>query len=110
VTHHFELHCTAPDAHHCELSVIGELDIASTSRFRSALGELMGIGQRDVVVDLSGTEFLDSSGIAVLLWAHHRLEAAGGHLTVLNAAGGVARTLELTGAAKILLDEPTLLV
>ena len=110
MTHHFELHCTAPDDHHCELAVTGELDIASTSRFRATLCELMGTGQRDVVVDLAETDFLDSSGIGVLLWAHHRLEAAGGHLTVLNATGGVARTLELTGTAKILLDEPALLV
>lgn len=104
--HHFDLHCATLDAHHCVLCVDGELDIGSATAFRSALGELMGTGQRHVLVDLSATEFLDSSGIGVLLWAHHRLEAAGGRLVVVNARGYVAQTLELAGAARILFDEP----
>ena len=104
--HHFDLHCATLDERHCALTVTGELDIGTVSAFRSALGDLMGTGQRDVLVDLGQTDFLDSSGIGVLLWAHHRLEAAGGHLVVVNARGSVARTLDLTGAARILLAEP----
>ena len=100
---HFELHTTSPDERHGEVSVVGELDLGSASAFRSALAELMGSGHREVLVDLAGTDFVDSSGIGALLWAHHRLEAAGGHLTLVNAGGHVARTLELTGADRVLL-------
>ena len=73
--HHFDLHCATLDERHCALTVTGELDIGTASAFRSALGDLMGTGQRDVLVDLAETDFLDSSGIGVLLWAHHRLLA-----------------------------------
>jgi anti-sigma B factor antagonist len=104
--HHFDLQCATLDERHCALTVIGELDIGTSSAFRSTLGDLMGTGQRDVLVDLGQTDFLDSSGIGVLLWAHHRLEAAGGHLVVVNAHGGVARTLEITGAARMLFAKP----
>ena len=103
---HFELRCETPDELHGELSVVGELDLASATVFREQLGELMGTGRRDVLIDLEATEFLDSSGIGALLWAHHRLEAAGGHLTLVNAHGTVARTLHMTGADRILGDSP----
>jgi anti-sigma B factor antagonist len=106
VQRHFELRCETPDDRHGELSVVGELDLASASVLREQLGELMGTGRRDVLIDLAATEFLDSSGIGALLWAHHRLEAAGGHLTLVNARGTVARTLQLTGADRVLGDPP----
>jgi anti-sigma B factor antagonist len=103
---HFELRCETPDERHGELSVVGELDLASSPEFRETLGELMGTGHRDVRLDLADTEFLDSSGIGTLLWAHHRLEAVGGHLTLANAHGTVARTLRLTGVDRVLGDAP----
>jgi anti-sigma B factor antagonist len=99
--HHFHLD---RDDEHCALSVVGELDLASTTEFRAAVCEMMGSGQRDVSVDLAHTDFLDSSGIGILLWAHHRLEAAGGHLRVLNAHGDVDRVLRITGTDRVLLD------
>ena len=104
--HHFELHLEEADEHHGELSVAGDLDIGSIAAFRSAVSELMGAGRRDVCVDLAGLDFMDSTGLGVLMWAHHRLEAAGGHLTLVNAHGNVERVLELTGTAKLLLDAP----
>ena len=103
---HFELRCETPDERHGELAVVGELDLASVPQFRETVGELMGTGRRDVRLDLAGAEFLDSSGIGALLWAHHRLEAAGGHLTLVNVHGTVARTLHMTGADRVLSDPP----
>lgn len=103
---HFQLHHQPPTQTGCAVALEGELDISSVSTFRSALGELMGAGQRDIRIDMSDVDFLDSCGIGVLLWAHHRLESAGGRLTVVNASGDVARVLELTGTARLLLDAP----
>ena len=82
--------------------VRGEVDMATAPQLRDTLLGLVDGGATHIALDCRGLDFLDSSGIGVLLWAHHRLEAAGGHLVVVNARGAVARTLDITGASRIL--------
>ena len=79
------------------MHISGELDIAAAPHFRQMLGDVMGTGVRDVRVDLSGTDFVDSSGLGALLWAEHRLRAVGGTLELVNAQENVARTFALAG-------------
>ncbi len=92
---------TGTDA--CRLEVGGELDIATVNQFRTAIGRLMGTGCREIVVDLAETTFLDSSGLGALVWASHRLHAAGGALTVINPDEQVSKTLRVTGVERVLL-------
>ena len=91
---------TGPDA--CTLVVEGELDIGTAPDFRNAVGTLLGRGCRHVVVDLSGTTFLDSSGLGALLWAANRLHGAGGELVALRPNAAIADTLRVTGVGKLL--------
>lgn len=86
-----------------ELEVVGELDIAAAPQLRRVVGALMGTGVREMRVDLGSADFLDSSGLAALLWAEHRLRAVGGTLIVVNAPDGVRRTIELAGLDDVLL-------
>lgn len=51
----------------------------------------------DVVLDLSGVEFVDSSGLRVLVDAHRRLGDAGGSLTITNPSSAVARLFTISG-------------
>ncbi|HEV2815241.1 MAG TPA: STAS domain-containing protein [Solirubrobacteraceae bacterium] len=91
---------TSTDA--CTLAVAGELDIGTAPRFRTKVSTLMGIGCRHVSVDLSEATFLDSSGLGAIVWAAHRLQAAGGDLTLVDASDAVASTLEVTGVGPLL--------
>jgi anti-sigma B factor antagonist len=75
------------------LTVSGEVDAATTERFRAALVEVQGLR---VVVDLSGVTFLDSAGISALIAARHRLPS-GGELRVIGLRPNVRRVLEITG-------------
>ena len=77
------------------LAVAGELDVATGMQVKRSIGELLGTGQRHVIVDLRETEFVDSSGMGALLWAARRLRAAGGDLKVVNVEPVVARVFEL---------------
>ncbi len=54
------------------------LDIAVASDFRNALLELIGNGRRNLVVDLEGVSFIDSSGLGALVSALKTLKADGG--------------------------------
>src|SRR5829696_1306647 len=57
------------------LRVSGEIDVAASPLFRDRLRDLIEATTADVVVDLAGVRFIDSSGLAVLLLAHQQLRA-----------------------------------
>ena len=84
------------------LTVAGELDIATAPRLRTAVGDLMGQGVRHLEIDLGDCTFIDSSGIGALLWAAHRLKAAGGDLVTVHVHGVAARTLEMAAVDRVL--------
>jgi anti-sigma B factor antagonist len=86
------------------VTVSGELDLSSAPQFRTMVRELMGRGVRILTVDLSDTEFIDSSGLGALLWAEHRLQAVGGELVVTHAKSTVERSFRLAGLDAMLVD------
>lgn len=61
-----------------------------------------------VIVDLSELEFIDSTGIGVLVKAHQTTRGQGRRFAVVNGTGQVARMLELTGLAEQLTVADTL--
>ncbi len=75
----------------------GELDLASAPVLRQCLAEVIDSGQTDVVVDLSGLTFLDSTGISVLVAAHQQLRRREGRLVVADPAPQARRVLEISG-------------
>ena len=93
-----------PETDHAALlSVSGELDIATAPQLRATVGDLLGQGIRHVEVALERCTFIDSSGVGALLWASHRLHAAGGDLVATHAHGATMRTLEISGVDRVLL-------
>ena len=77
----------------------GEHDLSSAAQLNQALGELIA-EQRSVVVDLTGTTFVDSSILAALLEARERSAEAGLELGLWMPDAtepAVRRVVELTG-------------
>jgi anti-sigma B factor antagonist len=83
------------------LTVSGELDMSSGPRLAAALEQVEST-QRRVILDLSGVEFIDVTGLRVLLQARERARRAGVELAVVNASRGVRRLLSLTGTTELL--------
>ena len=77
-----------------ELLVEGELDLAVADRLREALEE---IDAERVLIDLSGCEFIDSTGIAVVVQAHQRARERGGRVAVHSPRAQVLRVLTVSG-------------
>ncbi|MGY2001754.1 STAS domain-containing protein [Blastococcus sp. SYSU DS1024] len=65
------------------LTVRGELDIATAPQLAEAAEELLATGPEAIVVDLTPTLFLDSSGARTLLTVARRAAAAGAGLHVV---------------------------
>jgi anti-anti-sigma factor len=78
------------------LEVSGEIDIASASRLMSGLNEAVGDCDKPVVVDLSDVDFMDSTGLALLLNAHRRLARRDQGFAIVCGGGPVRRVFEIT--------------
>lgn len=84
------------DAGFNTVSVFGELDQATVPELRSALAEALGEGNA-VLVDLSDCDFIDSTGLSLLVEAKRKLAEDERHFGVCCPDVDVRRLLELTG-------------
>jgi anti-sigma B factor antagonist len=83
-------------------SLRGEIDVATAPQVRQALLSLVGRDGTDLVIDATHLNFIDSTGVAVLLEANDRLEAEGRRLCIVNASRGPRRVLEGLGLSDLL--------
>jgi len=84
------------------VAVTGELDMATAPRLRQEVHRLTGQGRSRVVVDLAGVEFLDSTGLGVLVGILKRVRSHGGALRLVAPPEQVRRLLALTRLDQIL--------
>jgi anti-anti-sigma factor len=79
------------------LTVMGELDLASAPALEDELDKAMNGGTDCVVVDLRGLEFIDSTGLSVLVKAHQRAHERDCRFGLVRGGSQVQRLLSLTG-------------
>jgi anti-sigma B factor antagonist len=85
------------------LTVRGELDLDTAPQLEEPLEEtLSGAGARSIVIDLSHCEFIDSTGIALIVKAWQRYDREGGgegtgRLVLCCSNDQVERVLKITG-------------
>lgn len=79
----------------------GALDLASAGELRTATYEASN-GVRDVVLDLRGLTFIDSSGLGTLLNLRGELRREGVGMVVDTEDGPIRRALESTGLGELL--------
>ena len=82
---------------HVVVAVRGEVDIATAPKLREKLVELASQGAQQVVVDLDGVEFLDSTGLGVLIGGMKRLRGLDGDLTLVCTQPRILKVFEITG-------------
>lgn len=82
------------------LTVAGELDYGECPAFRVQIDRILRAAPPAVIVDISGLEYLDSSGLGLLLSLSREFSATGGKL-VLVTNETVDNVLEMTRLAGI---------
>ena len=79
------------------VTIKGELDAYSTPSLEEEASRLLADDISELVLDLSGTRFLDSSGLRAILTAQRRLADRNGRLALRAPSEPVRRLLDITG-------------
>jgi anti-sigma B factor antagonist len=83
------------------LRLAGEVDVANVAQVREAALKLLAAGVKQLVVDLSATEYLDSSGLGILVGLLKRLKEIGGDMAIAGPQPRVKRLFEITGLSRV---------
>src|SRR5687768_8847236 len=83
------------------VAVVGEMDLASAPRLRERLVDLSDEGRRSIVIDLTRLDFVDSTGLGVLVGGLRRSRDMSGDLVLAGPPPGVLKMLAITGLGKV---------
>ncbi len=80
--------------------LIGEIDAHTAPALDAVLVELPE--DQDAVLDLEGVQFIDSSGLRIVVAAHHRLDTAGAKLLLRSPSVAFQRLVQISGLLETL--------
>lgn len=83
------------------LEIEGEIDVYTSPQLKQEIVKLAEGGVKHLIINLSKVEYLDSTGLGVLIGALKRLREAGGNLVLVGPALRILRIFEITGLDKI---------
>jgi anti-sigma B factor antagonist len=83
------------------VDVKGEIDVYTAPKLREKLIELVSEGSYNVVVNLEGVDFLDSTGLGVLVGALKRVKAHDGTLNLVCTQEKILKIFKITGLTKV---------
>ena len=91
----FELDEESPDGAHV-INVRGEIHVTTAPAFSKRLWAAIESGETAIVLDLSGVEFIDSTGLSVLLNGLRRVHQVHGKMALVCANPTVLRSFHIT--------------
>lgn len=83
------------------LSVRGEIDLATVDQLEEAVAEVVNNGDSHLVVDLTETSFMDSTGLKALLVTDQKLNESGRSFAIAVSPGPIARLVDLSGVQSL---------
>jgi anti-sigma B factor antagonist len=84
------------------VTLSGELDASTASFLYDKLSDLEVEDTQNVMLDLAQVTFMDSTGLAVIVTEHKRLQHSNGTLTIFSPPSSVRRLFEITGLTTVL--------
>jgi anti-sigma B factor antagonist len=83
------------------VDVEGEIDVYTAPRLRELLIDLVGNGHYQLVVNMEKVEFLDSTGLGVLVGGLKRVRAHDGSLDLVCTQERILKIFRITGLTKV---------
>ncbi len=92
----------AADKEETVIFVAGELDFHTAPDLRKEILTLLNEGVNRLVLDVGQLEFIDSSGLSVIIAGFKRFQERGGELILRSLNDRTRRVLEVSGLNKVL--------
>ncbi|WP_232680341.1 anti-sigma factor antagonist [Nocardioides sp. R-C-SC26] len=83
------------------VAVAGEIDVYTAPKLRDRITELVAAGSYHIVVDMEAVEFLDSTGLGVLVGGLKKVRAHDGSLELVCHQDRLLKIFRITGLAKV---------
>jgi anti-sigma B factor antagonist len=89
------------------VAVGGEIDVYTAPKLRDKITELVAAGVYDLVIDMEKVEFLDSTGLGVLVGGLKKVRAHDGSLQLVCNQDRLLKIFRITGLAKVFVIHET---
>ena len=85
------------------VSLDGEIDHHSAAEIREGLDKMIAVSRPKVMVlELSGIDFMDSSGLGLVLGRYRRLNEMGSQMVIKNPGARTEKILAMAGVDKLI--------
>lgn len=85
-----------------EVLVSGEIDAYTAPRLKDVISPLANQEQVEMVINLSGVSFMDSTGLGMLVGLFKTVKSHNGKFTILGLSHRLRRLFDITGLAEII--------
>jgi anti-sigma B factor antagonist len=82
------------------LTLRGEIDVYTAPRMRQGIVDLVDAGSLNIVVDMEKVDFLDSTGLGVLVEGLKRVRTRSGNLSIVVTQDKILKIFDITGLNK----------
>jgi len=82
------------------IEVGGEVDLATVEGLQTAIDEVLADSGGHLVVDLTASTFMDSTGLKTLVMSHRKFDEAGRSFAIAVNGGPISRLIDLSGVDK----------
>ncbi len=79
------------------VAVAGEVDVYTGPRLRERLNDLLDSGENHLIIDLTAVDFLDSTGLGILVGVLSRVKSVGGSMVLVCSAERILKVFRITG-------------
>ena len=87
------------------ISVSGEIDIYSAPDFKNSLYEVIGSGDRDIILECGLLTYIDSTGLGILLGALKRVRQNEHNVYIRHLKDNIRKLFRITGLDKVFVME-----
>ena len=85
-----------------EITLEGEVDISNADLFKTKVETSLAEKKQDIQLDLSGLDYIDSTGLGVIMGTYGMVKKEGFSVKIINPKQNVKKLLTISGLDKIL--------
>ena len=86
---------------HTVVAVGGEIDVYTAPKLRDKITELVNGGHHALIIDMEKVDFLDSTGLGVLVGGLKKVRAEDGSMSLICSQDRLLKIFRITGLAKV---------